>query len=133
MSTYLVVCGVILNIIVLLTVIYRVFDWIRVRKANKKARAKNAQIREQFKKELELAKLEWIEWVKELKELEQAYNQEANLVERILLRCKISNYEDFGTYFFPSIGKNLSLHRIGKENGWKLEEDIQEQQEKKTC
>ncbi len=121
MNTYLVVCGVILNIVVLLTVIYCVFDEIRVRKANKRIRAEQAQTQEQFEKELVLAKQEWLEWVEERKKIIREYQQESNSYKKLFLDSRLLCHSINADYWFASIGKRIPFSELSDRYNWILE------------
>lgn len=116
MHTYLVVCGVIFNLLVLFVIVWVTLDEISVRKINKKRVTENAQKRIQYKEELKMAEQEWQEWVKKLAEM----TQECDKLEeskRLLfaIRCREYRYKK---YYFASIDKHISLFELGEENNW---------------
>ncbi len=123
MNTYLVVCGIILNIVIVLLFIEEIRCW----RENKKIRAENAKKRAAYQEDLKLAKPLWQEWAKKLEVMKQRRNQETNHIKHADMWHEIHHHEFRQYYQFVSIDKRVSFYSLGQENKWVLEEESAQQ------
>lgn len=120
MKTYLFVCGIILNIIVLCLIVYFIIDAIIVKRRNKKEAAKWTIRNTKYKEELIAAEQAWQKLAIKLDELYQGW-EDADLITRSEMmmeasRCKLT----IGRFYFTSIGESVSLNELAEKHGWVL-------------
>jgi len=130
MNTYLVICGIILNIffilmvaLVIVVLIVGIIDDIKCRKKNKKKAAREAQRQLEFKEELVLAKQAWQEWAKKIDNLRQNYNSEGDYKKRSKIEMEIFDLQYHTRYHFTSVGRNMYLYTLGEEYKWVLQNE----------
>lgn len=105
MNKYLVVCGIILNILLVLAIITGVISEIMARKYNKKKAAEKA----------------WQEWAKKLNELKRDRDREFNLTKRLRFDMAMISHQFSEYYQFNSIERRILLYILGQDNKWVLQ------------
>ncbi len=122
MNTYLVICGIILNILLVAVIVYGIIDEIRVRRINKIKAAEKALKDALYKEELLLAERVWQQWAKKIRELQQACDKEKDPHKLLVLQSKMFA-PSFERYYFASLGTWITLHDLGEKNDWVLQND----------
>ena len=119
MDTYLFICGIVLNVLLLLFIVYCVYDAIRVNKHNKKVAAEKAHKQAQYKEELKLAEVAWQKWAEKLDELKQKSKTKDNHLD-MSAQIKVIEHSHYEYFYFNSINKRVSLLELGQQNDWAL-------------
>jgi biopolymer transport protein ExbB/TolQ len=117
MHTYLVVCGIIFNVLVFLLSIGGLISEISARKINKKTAAEKARKDALYKEELKVAEQAWQKWAKKMDEIQQNYEQETNPMKRLRITTEEIKYK-FERHYFASIDESLCLNYLGTQNNW---------------
>ncbi len=121
MHTYLVICGILLPVLVLLVIIGCVISELNARKYNKEKAAEKAKKDAAYKAEMVLAKPIWEKWAKRYAELEQSYDKDSDPIKRIRIHIEIAKHVS-QRYRSASTG-NIPLLSLGERNAWTLEEE----------
>ncbi len=117
MHTYLFICGIIANGLVLLTIIGHIISKISERKINKQMAAEEAQKQIRYKEELKEAEKAWQVWAKKYDELRQSWDKETDRFKRMLRQVQCEQHK-WVMYQFTSTSKSVCLFELGKENNW---------------
>ncbi len=118
MYIYLVISGIVFNILLLWIIAMSSIDRIFTKKMNKKEAAEKAKKKALYKEELKLVEPVWQVWAKRLDDFQQNYDKENDCTKQLLIGKEMDAHKFCGKYYFTSIGTSLPLYELGKENGW---------------
>ena len=125
MNSYLIVCGVIFNLLVLFAIIGSVITELSIRRDNKKIAAEKARQDALYKEELKLAKQAWQQWARRLAELQRNCDNTTNALDKSRLHLEMARLHR-DSYFFSSIKRRCSFSYLGEKNNWVLKEDLEQ-------
>lgn len=123
MHTYLIWCGIALNILLALAIIFGTISEIRAWIYNKKMAVKQTLKQAQFEEELALAKQVWQEWAKQLAEFEQNCAKETDPYKKLRMELGSASHIPSEYYYFASINAYKSLWVLSRENNWVIQND----------